>query len=287
MIQNNFFISYGCDDPNVPILVAAPHAGRDYPAIMDNLRIAPEQLLRLEDRYVDILLRDVMAHNIPTLLARAPRAVIDLNRNTDEIDADMVTGLDWNDVAHPSVKTRGGLGLIPRRLSGAGEIWKNPLSKAQVNERIETIHRPYHSFVAKTLARMVQKFGTAVLIDVHSMPSLSIPMSNGHIAQWVVGDHYGASADNIFSDLIIATLNSKGYHVALNAPYSGGYILQRHGRRQHNQHALQLEIDRGLYLDRDHREPTDQALQISAQIKNLVDVILKYLRQNNQLEAAE
>lgn len=280
-------MSYGCDDPVVPILLAAPHAGRDYPALMDAIRIAPDQLLRLEDRYADLLLKDIIAQNMPTLVARAPRAIIDLNRGEDEIDADMVIGLEWNDVAHPSAKTRGGLGLIPRRLSGVGEIWKNPIASAQIRARVGNIHRPYHRFLDDILSRMVEKFGVAILLDIHSMPSLTVPMPNGHIATWVIGDRYGASADNIFSDLLMRKLITDGYQVALNAPYSGGYILQRHGNPRHKRHALQIEIDRNLYLDSSHREPTEGVARICAQIKTLVDVILQYLQSNDNLEAAE
>lgn len=286
-VLNDNFISFGCDNPIMPILLAAPHAGRDYPpSLMHDIRIAPDQLVRLEDRYVDLLVKESAGHNISTVIARAPRTIIDLNRSEDEIDADMVAGMDWSDVAHPSAKTRGGLGLIPRRLSGAGEIWNGPLSRADLEQRITNIHRPYHAYIESILKRIVQKFGIAVLIDVHSMPPLA---STDGIkpAQWVIGDRYGASSDNIFTDIISNYVSGQGYRIALNSPYSGGYILRRHGKPQRGQHALQIEIDRSLYLDDSHREPIENIAIISNQIKELVDNVLQYLDQIPHVEAAE
>lgn len=282
---NDYFISYGCSDPVVPLLLATPHAGRDYPAeLMQQIRIASDQLLRLEDRYVDILVKECAANHIPTMIARAPRAIIDLNRSEDEIDADMVMGLDWNDVAHPSIKTRGGLGLIPRRLSGVGEIWRNPIAKAIVEQRITSIHQPYHDYIAWVMDNMVQKFGIAVLIDVHSMPPLKNHF-NEKAAQWVIGDRYGASADNIYSDLITSYLKQEGYDVALNTPYSGGYILERHGDPKKGKHALQIEIDRNLYLDQDNREPIEDHKKISDIISHIIDIVAESI--NPTMEAAE
>lgn len=244
-------------------------------------------MLRLEDRYVDILLKDCIANNMPTLIARAPRAIIDLNRGEDEIDADMIMGMGWNEVAHPSSKTRSGLGLIPRRLNGAGEIWKKPITRADLNKRIENIHRPYHEFITAILQKMIQKFGIAIVLDVHSMPTLVQTMPNGQIARWVIGNHYGASADSIFSDMILRKLESDGYDAALNAPYAGGYILKRHGNIGRHQHALQIEIDRHLYLDEHQREPNQRAAKIASYIKSIADMIAEYIHQSHYQEAAE
>lgn len=282
---NDNFISYGCLEPNIPILLATPHAGREYPAeFMQEIRVSAHQLLRLEDRYVDILTKRCAAHHVPTIMARTPRAIIDLNRSIDEIDADMVIGLNWNEVAHPTIKMRGGLGLIPRRLSGVGEIWKSPITKTILNQRITNIHKPYHDYIERVMDHMVQKFGVAVLLDIHSMPSLKND-NDKKTAQWVIGDRYGASSDNIYSDLITAYLQQIGYTIALNSPYSGGYILERHGNPIIRKHALQIEIDRILYLDRDNREPINNATKISNEIADIVEVLNEYI--HSMLEAAE
>lgn len=271
-----------------PILLAAPHAGRDYPVdILQKLRISADQLLRLEDRYVDVLIRENAERDIPTIFARTPRAIIDLNRSEDEIDADMVRDMNWSDVAHPTAKTRGGLGLIPRRLAGAGDIWKHPIIRDDLDDRIMNLHRPYHEYVAAVLHKMRAKFGFALLIDMHSMPPLQNPMANGNIAQWVVGDRFGMSADNIYSDIITEFFKNLGYDVALNSPYAGGYILERHGIPSKGYHAVQIEIDRQLYLDENYREPNENAKLIAAQIAQLVEHMIQYFDNNQSLEAAE
>ena len=283
--ENDNFISYGCRDPVIPILLATPHAGRDYPAtLMQDIKISATQLLRLEDRYVDVLTKECVSQYVPTIIARMPRAIIDLNRSADEIDADMVVGLDWNDVAYPTQKTRGGLGLIPRRLNGAGEIWKNPISTATLRQRITNIHEPYHNYIESVMDNMVQKFGVAILLDIHSMPSLKNNYDK-KAAQWVIGDRYGASSNNIYSDLVTECLQQKGYELALNSPYSGGYILARHGNPKKRKHALQIEIDRMLYLDNDNREPIKNAANISHEIAGIVETLCEQI--NNKLEAAE
>lgn len=131
---------------------------------------------------------------------------------------------------------------------------------------------------------MVQKFGIAVLIDVHSMPPLKNHF-NEKVAQWVIGDRYGASADNIYSDLITSYLKQEGYDVALNTPYSGGYILERHGDPKKGKHALQIEIDRNLYLDQDNREPIEDHKKISDIISHIIDIVAESI--NPTMEAAE
>ncbi len=288
MLDNHNFIGFGCDDPRFPILLSVPHAGRDYPPnILQQLRISADQLLRLEDRYADLLVRDCMAQTIPTVIARAPRAIIDLNRGVDEVDADMVRGVDWSQVAHPSAKTRGGLGLIPRRLIGAGDIWKQPIDKAELDDRINDIHRPYHDYISAVLNNMQAKFGVALLVDVHSMPSLNNVSKDGEVARWVIGDRFGMSADNIYTDLIMGFLSDLGYKAVMNAPYAGGYMLERHGNPSRGIYALQIEIDRNLYLDENNREPNKDMSKISMQIRQMVNFVLEYFKSNYQLEAAE
>ena len=271
----------------MPIILAVPHAGRDYPQnILDDIRLSVHDLLRLEDRFVDLLVRKSAAQAVPTLIAKAPRAIIDLNRAEDEIDADMISGMDWSETAHPSAKTRGGLGLFPRRLSGVGDIWKAPLDRQVAQQRIHIIHRPYHEYLEAIIARTKAKFGIALLLDIHSMPSLSQAMPNGKTATLVVGDRFSASADNIYSDLIVSHMEQNGFDVALNMPYSGGYILQRHGKTQVKQHAIQIEIDRSLYLCENHREPSAGINLMASYIQELVEHLLENMMPQHY-EAAE
>ncbi len=267
------FVTHNADDPQIPLLLSVPHAGRDYPAaLFDNLRIPPGCLLRLEDRYADILTRAAVAASVPTIIATRARAWIDLNRSEQDIDAAMVEGLNAADYPAAGAKQRGGLGLIPRRLSGAGDIWKSRFTADDVTARIANYHRPYHDRVAGQLKAISARFGTALLLDLHSMPPLANIAAKGP-PRFVVGDLFGRSAAGHFSDLTVSYFRAQGFAAALNYPYSGDYILRRHANPAGHIHALQLEVDRSLYLDADLREPTANAAQIADLIAGLIRLL--------------
>jgi N-formylglutamate amidohydrolase len=275
------FSVQNADHLKVPVLISIPHAGRDYPAeIFGNLRIAPSELLRLEDRYVDLLARQSAECGFPVITAHRARAWIDLNRDEADIDIEMVSGLPIHGRPTPGAKQRGGLGLIPRRLSGSGDIWKHPISAEDLTRRIVSYHRPYHDAVAALLGRMRDKFGTAVLLDLHSMPSIED-------VQFVVGDRFGQSAANRFSELLLSRLRDQGFEAALNHPYSGEYILRRHGDGGHGIHAIQLEVDRSLYLDSSLYEPGNAVADIGALVLDLARILVDEVMGQQTLLAAE
>jgi N-formylglutamate amidohydrolase len=237
----DLFNAHGCRSP---VVIAVPHAGRDYP-VMDGALLHPvARLLACEDRFADRLARGLIAAGVPVIIARTPRLWIDLNRSERDLDPAMMAG--GVVTASPlSSKVRGGLGLIPRRLAGIGELWRLPLASDDVRARIEQHHRPYHAALSAQLDRLRGIFGGALLIDLHSMPPLAPPAA----ARIVIGDRFGASASAALSDSAHACLTGLGYIVAMNAPYAGGYSLERHTGRARGIHALQIEIDRTLYLD--------------------------------------
>jgi N-formylglutamate amidohydrolase len=270
-----------------PVLVSVPHAGRDYPeAIFANLRLAPDALVRLEDRYADLLIRDVMAAKMPAIVAHRARAWIDLNRDERDIDAEMVDGLDSSASPAPSAKQRGGLGLIPRRLSGVGDIWRGRISAQDVAGRIASFHQPYHQAVSVTLAKMRDQFGAAILLDIHSMPPVH-PRFGEAAPQIVIGDLFGRSAGSRFSELLQERIKQHGINVALNYPYAGDHILHKHGDVRHNIHAIQLEIDRSLYLDDLLREPGAGLPKITRLVSELVQMLTDELLIDGSLMAAE
>jgi N-formylglutamate amidohydrolase len=194
--------------------------------------------------------------------------------------------MDRSNLPTPGAKQRGGLGLIPRRLSGAGDIWRTRIPIAEVNDRIEDFHRPYHGQIEQILSRMYDKFGVAILLDLHSMPPLNLQMM-GKPPQIVVGDLFGRSAHARFSESLLERIKMHGFKGALNNPYSGDYILRRHSNLAYNIHAMQLEIDRTLYLDDILREPSPGLFTIASMVAEMAQMLAAEALGNQTLMAAE
>tara|TARA_R110000787_G_scaffold26080_6_gene73102 strand:+ start:29302 stop:30195 length:894 start_codon:yes stop_codon:yes gene_type:complete len=269
-----------------PVLVSVPHAGREYPAaLLDNLNVPASHLLRLEDRYADRLAASAITSGFPAIIARKPRAWVDLNRSRTEIDPDMVVGMDPAQAPRISRKVRGGLGIVPRRLHGAGNLWREKWQYQHVLDRIDQDHEPYHSMVEHILEQIRSAFGCALLLDLHSMPSVFD--ENRRQIAFVIGDRFGRSCESRYAELAADHFRSGGHQVQANHPYSGGYILERHGKPQRNIHALQLEVDRSLYLDESLREPIAVAGAVAELIRNCCTMLAEQLSARDQLEAAE
>ncbi len=237
----------------IPVLIAVPHGGRDYPSeLLANMRDPEYASLRLEDRLIDELGKDVARLTGATLVvAHAPRAMLDLNRSRDDVDWEMVSGPRPHPVRHSQAnrRARSGLGLIPRRLPGFGEIWRTKLSRRELDARIAGIHQPYHSTVARELAAIRDKWGQALLIDLHSMPPLKRPNEQDQVPRFVIGDRFGTACDAQLSSAAYRLFEQNGKAVSHNRPYAGGYVLDKHGSPRHGVHALQLEVCRSTYLN--------------------------------------
>jgi len=241
------FFQHGPDEPISPVILSVPHAGRDYPASLLAMSRLPHAALRpLEDRYADLLIDDAAKAGFTALLALRARAWIDLNRDVREIDPDMIDPPAPRHAVIRSAKVSGGLGLVPRRLRGHGEILRYRLPRRDLDRRIAEDHVPYHTRLAALLSAARRRFGIAVLLDVHSMPSLP---DDGDRPRIVVGDLFGRSAAARFSAALHEVASGAGHASAQNIPYAGGHILTAHGAPSRGIHAIQLEIDRSLYLD--------------------------------------
>ncbi|WP_414903118.1 N-formylglutamate amidohydrolase [Sphingomonas flavalba] len=237
--------------PAVPVILSVPHAGRCYPADTARLaRVPADRLIALEDRHVDLLAAHAPAAGAATLVARTPRAWIDLNRSEQDVDPAMIDPPIAFGRA-PSAKVRGGLGLVPRRLAGVGDLWRAPLARASLDARIQGVHRPYHAALATAIADAHTRFGIAVLLDLHSMP----PLGGAQPPTLVLGDRFGLTAGSRFTARLRGEAEAAGLRVALNAPYQGGHILERHGAPGRGIHAIQVEVDRALYLGKSLRTP--------------------------------
>ncbi len=240
------------------MLIAVPHAGRAYPPdVTQRLRDPEGSALRLEDRHVDALAAAVaQATGAALLVAQAPRAMLDLNRAADDVDWEMISGREPH---APRVvagqRARSGLGLVPRRLAGMGELWNARLDAEELEHRIAAIHAPWHGAIGEVLRAIRARWGAALLLDFHSMPPLATRPGGGPAARYVIGDRFGAACDGGLVGAAFAWLAQAGQRAAHNRPYAGGYALDRHAAPRRGIHALQLEVDRRCYLDLRMREP--------------------------------
>lgn len=244
----------------LPVLIAAPHAGRAYAAgLLAAMRDAPFAQLRLEDRHCDALAGAVAAQTGAALLvAHAPRAMVDLNRAPDDMDWSMVAEGAPPGARHSLAnrRARSGLGLVPRRLPGLGEIWKQRIGRAELEARIAGIHAPYHAALARALEDLRDRWGAALLVDLHSMPPLRARHAGERPGEFVVGDRFGASCDRALVSAALAWFEGQGRAAVHNRPYAGGYVLDRHGAPARGINALQIEVCRASYLDARLAEPS-------------------------------
>lgn len=262
------FDRLGPADPHSPVVLSVPHAGRDYPlALRAALRVPLAALLPLEDRHVDALALAARAGET-MLVQRRARAWIDLNRGEHERDARIDDGADARAQPLQSARLRSGLGLVPRRVAGAGEIWRRRLEADEVMARITRDHRPYHAALGAALARARARFGVAVLLDIHSMPPLG---TDG--AGIVLGDRFGRAAAARFVDRLEGEARAAGIGVAINAPYAGGHILDAHAAPAAGIHGVQIEFDRRLYLDARFDRPGPGLAATARLLRAMIDAL--------------
>lgn len=253
--------------PSGPVLLSVPHAGRAYDtSALWGLRVPFASTLLLEDRHADRLTDAALAACVPTIIAETPRLMIDLNRAHDDIAPESVLG-GFGQGVPASAKARAGLGLVPTRLWGVGPLWRNPIDPLDIATRLRTVHTPYHEAIAAGLGSARQRYGAALLIDLHSMP----PIAGDDAPDIVIGDRFGSSAATAVTATAEAVLKGLGFRVAINAPYAGGYIITRHAAPQSGIHALQIEVGRQLYLDAALCEPSEGLARLQKAVLILVE----------------
>ena len=245
----------------LPVLLSIPHAGRSYPAwLIRESSGGIAALETLEDPLVDRLAWRALGCGVGAVIARTPRAAIDCNRAPDEVDPSVVAG-----AAQPvSSRARAGLGIIPGRTARHGNLWRRPIPRSELERRIALIHAPYHAALELGLDRLAIANGSALLLDIHSMPSRT-----GQ-ADLVIGDRHGTTASRGLTDAAARIARAHGWSVALNTPYAGGHVIERHGSPGDGIHALQLEIDRRCYLGKDARSPGPGFDRTARLLKQLV-----------------
>ncbi len=235
---------------SVPFVFCSPHSGRVYTdAFLAASRLTANSLRKSEDCYVDDLFGGVAALGAPLLAARFPRAYVDVNREPYELDPELFEETLPAFANSRSIRVAGGLGTIARVVADAEEIYKGRLPLAVALERIERLYKPFHGALASLIDATARRFGVAMLIDCHSMPSSSTGYVGPQRPDFVLGDRFGASCDGRLTRFLREELTALGYTVHLNRPYAGGYITEYYGRPQRGLHALQIEINRALYLN--------------------------------------
>ena len=269
---------------SVPFVLASPHSGRDYPeSFVAMSRLGRISLRRSEDAFVDELFGGAVALGAPMIAARFPRAFLDVNRAPSEIDSAMFEGRLPVAVDSPSPRVTAGLGVIPRIVRDGAEIYRAKLSPREAELRLLRLHRPYHAALSQLIAETLEIFGVAVVIDCHSMPSAAA------IPDIVLGDRYGMAAAPLVTRAAEIAFENQGFSHARNAPYAGGYTTILHGRRDRDVHALQVEINRGLYLDEERIEHAPRYEQIRDRLNGAIGQLLAIdpalLRRNRPRQA--
>lgn len=237
-------------EQKAPFVFCSPHSGRVYPAsFLAASRLDAHTLRKSEDCYVDDLFGGVADLGVPLISARFPRAYLDVNREPYELDPELFREQMPPYANTQSSRVIGGLGTVARIVADGEEIYGDRIELSAALERIDRLYKPFHSALAGLLDATWRQFGIAILIDCHSMPSASIGQPQSMRPDFVLGDRFGASCDGKLTRFLREVLVGQGYEVQLNRPYAGGYITEHYGRPLRGLHALQIEVNRSLYLD--------------------------------------
>ena len=260
---------------SVPLVFTSPHSGRDYPkGFVAASALDPVALRRSEDSFVDELFAAAPEFGAPLLKALFPRAFIDPNREPFELDPAMFVDELPSYANSQSSRVAAGLGTIPKVVSNGREIYRAKLSFAEAAERINVYYRPYHKALAALVNETVERFGFCVLIDCHSMPSVGGPLDPNAArgrADFVLGDGFGNSCEDRVTATVERALRAQGHSVIRNKPFAGGFTTRHYGKPSTGVHALQIEINRALYMDELTIERRDGIHRLTRQ---MVDVIV-------------
>ncbi len=241
-----------------PAVFNSPHSGRQFPPhFLKQTRLATQALRKSEDCYVDELFEACVGHGAPLLRALVPRSYIDLNREPYELDPRMFAGDLPGFVNTGSPRVAGGLGTIPRIVAEGEDIYRGRIDFAEARQRIEQVYVPYHRTLTALTNEVIAKAGEVLLVDCHSMPaSATAHVNQGGTVDVVLGDRFGASCGEELTVFAEEHLAAHGLKVLRNKPYAGGFITQNHGAPHRGHHALQIEINRGLYMNETSLEKT-------------------------------
>jgi len=260
---------------NTPFVINSPHSGCVYPdSFLNQSRLGHLNVRKSEDFMVDRLVCSGLEYGIPMLRANFPRAFLDVNREPYELDQAMFNGPLPDYANTKSLRVSSGLGTIAKIVAEGELIYSDRISVEDGLARVEDIYRPYHAALRQLLAETRVNCGSAVLLDCHSMPSNSTISYRDRRPDFVLGDRFGSSCAPTVTHYARMILQQMGYVVEINKPYAGGFITEHYGRPDNGLHALQIEINRGLYMDETRIRPSPNfdffASEINAFFKQLI-----------------
>ena len=257
-----------------PIIFNSPHSGSVYPDdFLIASRIDLPTLRRSEDSFMDELIADLSRRGFPVVRVKFPRSYVDVNREPYELDPRMFSGRLPSFANTRSMRVAGGLGTIPRVVGDGQEIYRERLAVEDALLRIETLYKPYHRALRRLINRVHQTFGAVVVVDCHSMPSIGVSRDEPRRPDVVIGDRYGTSCAQLLPDIVEATMGRLGYSVGRNKPYAGGFITEHYGNPASGLHAIQLELNRAIYMDERRREKSPRFAQVAADFAELADAL--------------
>jgi N-formylglutamate amidohydrolase len=258
----------------LPVVLNSPHSGACYPpAFLAASRLDSNAIRRSEDFYVDELVAPAAALGCALLKANFPRAWLDVNREPYELDPKMFAESLPTYANVRSVRVAGGLGTIARIVSESEEIYARPLSVPEALGRIDEVYKPYHRALRQLVLDTRSEFGVAVLIDCHSMPSSVRGMHGRARPDIVLGDRYGTSCASELTDLVASALGGLGYSVSRNKPYAGGFISEHYGQPARGFHAMQIEFNRGLYMDEKTLARTARFAAVASDLIRVIETL--------------
>jgi N-formylglutamate amidohydrolase len=258
----------------IPFVFASPHSGRVYTrAFLEGARLDPISIRRSEDSFVDELFGAARELGAILIKANFPRAYVDPNREPYELDPSMFDGPLPSFINARSQRVAAGLGTIAKVVRDGAEIYGQKMSFSEAHHRIETYYKPYHARLRSLLEETQSRFGCAVVIDCHSMPSVGGPLDQdigANRPDVVLGDRFGASCARRLTDIVDRAFSMQGYAVIRNNPYAGGYTTEHYGRPAMGLHSLQIEINRALYMDEERIERGPGIARVQSAIRNMI-----------------
>src|SRR5437773_6669143 len=261
-------------DWRAPIIFNSPHSGSTYPdGFLSASRIDLPTLRRSEDSFMDELIGHLSERGFPTVRVNFPRSYVDVNREPYELDPRMFTGRLPSFANTRSMRVAGGLGTIPRVVGDGQEIYRERLSVDAALARIEALYKPYHRALRRLINKAHQAFGTVVLVDCHSMPSIGVSRDEPRRPDVVIGDRYGTSCAALLPDMVEEDMSGLGYSSGRNKPDAGGFITEHYGNPASGLHAIQLELNRAIYMDERRRERGPRFAQVVADLDRLADAL--------------